>query len=129
MAVNGKIYAIGGYTIGGDRVASMESYDPAANTWSARASMSGARAGMAAAVINNTIYVVGGVAVAGGGRSIPLNTVEAYDAVTDTWTTKAPMLTARSAPAAAAVNGTLYVIGGDGTGSVEVYDPAPTSGP
>jgi hypothetical protein len=34
------------------------------------------------------------------------------------------MLTARSFPAAAAVNGTLYVIGGDGPGSVEAYDPA-----
>ena len=127
MAVNGRIYAIGGYTIGGDPVASMESYDPAANTWSGRAAMSGPRAEMAAAVIGNTIYVVGGDAKTGGGAPIPLATVEAYDALTNTWTTKAPMLTARRAPAAAAVNGTLYVIGGNGTGSVEAYDPATDS--
>ncbi len=124
--VNGKIYAIGGHTTGGGTVASMESYDPSTNVWSARASMSGPRAGMAAAAISNTIYVVGGSPSTGGDPSIPLTTVEAYDA-TGTWTTKAPMLVARSSPAAAAVNGTLYVIGGDGTGSVEAYDPATDS--
>ena len=105
-------------------VASMEFYDPSTNVWSARASMSGPRSEMAAAVINNIIYVVGGDSAAGGDPSTPLTTVEAYDATTDTWTTKAPMLTARRFPAAAAVNGTLYVIGGDGTGSVEAYNPA-----
>jgi len=121
--VNGGIYAIGGYTIGGDAVASMEFYDPSTNSWSTRASMSSPRAELAAAVISNTIYVLGGNSATGGGPSVALATVEAYDAATDTWTPKAPMLTARSFPAAAAVNGTLYAIGGDGTGSVEAYDP------
>jgi hypothetical protein len=123
-AVNGQIYAVGGHTTGGDAVASMESYDPAANAWTARASMSAPRARMAAAVINNTIYVVGGIASAGGGGATALSTVDAYDAVSDTWTPRAPMLVARNLPAAAAVNGTLYVIGGDGSGSVEAYNPA-----
>jgi len=118
--VNGKIYAIGGYTLGGDDVASMEFYDPFTNEWSVRASMSAPRAEIAAAVINNTIYVVGGSS-SDGDPAIPLK-VEAYDAPSNTWTTKAPMLAARSFPAAAAVDGTLYVIGGDGTGSVEAYD-------
>jgi hypothetical protein len=122
--VNDRIYAIGGHTSGGSPVASMESYDPSSNTWSARAPMSSARANMAAAVINGTIYAAGGDAAAGGDPAAPLTTVEAYDAVTNTWTTKAPMAIARRFPAAAAVNGTLYVIGGDGTGSVEAYDPA-----
>lgn len=122
--VNGRIYAIGGHTTGGAAVDSVEVYDPAANTWSARASMSGPRAGMAAAAISNIIYVVGGDASSGGEPSMPVTTVEAYDARTNAWTLKTPMLTARRAPAAAAVNGTLYVIGGDGSGSVEAYDPA-----
>ena len=47
----------------------------------------------------------------------------------DTWTTKAPMPTPRLSPAAASVNGIVYVIGGGnyscGTYStVEAYDPA-----
>jgi hypothetical protein len=123
--VNGKIYAIGGHTSGGDAVASMEFYDPSlsANTWAARAPMpEGPRAGMAAAVINNTIYVVGGSPAAGGGGSSPLDRVEAYDAPSDTWTTLAPMGIARTGAGAAAVNGTLYVIGGDDAGTVEAYD-------
>lgn len=123
VAVDDRIYAIGGYTLDGDAVASIEAYDPVANTWSARAAMSGARAGMAAAVVNRTIYVVGGSIPSAGGPATALATVEAYDVLTNTWTTKMPMPTARSTPAAAAVNGTLYVIGGDGTGSVEAYDP------
>jgi hypothetical protein len=125
VAVNGKIYAIGGHTDGGGAaVSSIEAYDPATDSWTPRASMSGPRAGMAAAAIGNTIYVVGGDPATGGDPSIPLATVEAYDTLTNTWTTKAPMLTTRSAPAAAAIDGILYVIGGDGSGSVEAYDPA-----
>ena len=124
-AVNGRIYALGGHTSGGGAVGSMESYDPVANAWTARPSMpGGARAYMAAAVINNTIYVVGGSNTFGGDPLIPQTTVEAYDAIGNTWTTKAPMLTARTGAAAAAVNGTVYVIGGDGFGTVEAYDPA-----
>jgi hypothetical protein len=124
VAVGGRIYAIGGYTLGGDAVASMEFYDPSTNSWSARAPMSGPRAELAAAVINNTIYVLGGNSATGGAPTIPLATVEAYDTLTNSWTPKPSMLTARSFPAAAAVNGILYAIGGDGTGSVEAYDPA-----
>lgn len=127
VAVEGKIYAFGGYTLGGGPVASMEVFDPVANTWAAGASMSGPRAGMAAAVINNTIYAVGG-ADAGGS---PSTTVEAYDTLTDSWTGMAEevaqMLTARNGAAAAAVNGVLYVIGGDGAGTVEAYDPVDNS--
>jgi N-acetylneuraminic acid mutarotase len=55
-----------------------------------------------------------------------LSTVEAYDPATDTWTTKAPMPTARQGLAAAVVNGSLYAIGGyNGSylSTVESYTP------
>ena len=39
-------------------------------------------------------------------------TIEEYDPMTDTWTKKADMPTARFAPATSAVNGFIYVIGG-----------------
>ncbi len=60
--------------------------------------------------------------------SFPVNTVEAYDPVTNTWSTKAPLPTARNNHAAEVVNGILYVIGGyDSSGlllsTVESYDP------
>jgi N-acetylneuraminic acid mutarotase len=120
--VNGKIYAFGGHTTGGGPVDSMEVFDPVANAWSPGASMGeGARSGMAAAVINNTIYAVGGNTAVGGDPSVPLATVEAYSEGTG-WTRMEPMLIARSGAGAAAVNGTLYVIGGDDGGTVEAYD-------
>lgn len=56
--------------------------------------------------------------------------VEAYDPGTDTWTTVAPMQTARQGLAAVAgPNGEIYAIGGSNSArtflpTVEVYDPA-----
>jgi hypothetical protein len=52
--------------------------------------------------------------------------MEAYDPLTNTWTSKAAMPTARSALAAGVVNGLVYAVGGaDDTTifpTVEVYD-------
>jgi N-acetylneuraminic acid mutarotase len=60
-----------------------------------------------------------------------LTTNEAYDTASNTWTTKAPMITARHHAASSVVNGKLYVIGGRVAGISptvnvdvnEVYDP------
>jgi N-acetylneuraminic acid mutarotase len=56
---------------------------------------------------------------------------EAYDIATNTWATRAPMPTARSGTGIAALDGKIYVLGGEGWvddfGGVfranEVYDP------
>ena len=75
------------------------------------------------AVIGQKIYALGGRA----GSTI-MNVNEVYDTTTNTWTTAAPMLTARWDAATAVVNNILYAIGG-GTSSgntsniVEAYDP------
>jgi N-acetylneuraminic acid mutarotase len=54
--------------------------------------------------------------------------VEAYDPVTNTWSTKASMPTARNGLRAEVLDGKLYAVGGhDGVSSlnvVEIYDPA-----
>ncbi|MBF8268161.1 MAG: klhl18 [Dehalococcoidia bacterium] len=65
-----------------------------------------------------------------------LSSVEVYDPVANTWSTKSPMSTARDWAASAVVGGRIYVMGG-GSGStayssVESYDPATnlwTAGP
>ncbi|HLW38669.1 MAG TPA: kelch repeat-containing protein, partial [Candidatus Eremiobacteraceae bacterium] len=73
---------------------------------------------------NKVLYAVGGY---NGG---PINTVEAYDPATNTWTTKAPMPTRRYELAVGIVNKILYAVGGSiGTvqtavNTVEAYNPA-----
>jgi len=56
------------------------------------------------------LYVIGGRSSAFA--SAVLNNLERYDHVTNTWTTLAPMPTPRAAAAAAAVDDTIYLIGG-----------------
>lgn len=77
---------------------------------------------LAATVLNDTIYIIGGDT-----PTTPLSTVDAYDPVSDTWTSKPSMPTARTTHGAATVNGKIYVIGGyDGVvelNVVEEYDP------
>ncbi len=54
--------------------------------------------------------------------------MEVFDPATNTWSTAAPMPTARGGLSAAVVNGKIYAIGGINSGvrlsTVEVYDPA-----
>lgn len=125
----------------------VEVYDPAANTWTARAPMPTPRQGMAVAVVNGRIYAIGG-----WGGWPDLSTVEVYDPATNTWATTvpvtaatlaantagkplAPMPTARDDFGFSVVNGIIYTIGGDTnafdavlgipccTTVVEAYDP------
>ncbi len=67
-----------------------EAYDPATNTWTTKAPMPTARDGLAAAVVNNKVYVIRGIKWV---HNLSIN--EEYDPATNTWTTKAPMPTAR----------------------------------
>jgi hypothetical protein len=63
--------------------------------------------------------------VAGGGTTA-LDAVEEYDPITDAWTSRAAMPTARSRLLGAVVGGKLYAIGGYNAGYltvVEAYDP------
>ncbi len=130
-AANGKLYALGGFA-GWDpaeqAVNSVEEYDPATNTWTARASMAESRNSPAAATASDgRIYVAGG----GNNTNAVMSSMEAYDPATDTWAPRASMPTARSMLAlVAAINGKLYAIGGSSAESlvfvraVEEYDPA-----
>ncbi len=126
--VNGKIYAIGGIDDAssaiGFRLATVEEYDPLANTWATRASMPTARFLLGAAAVNGKIYAIGGSPSLG---PPVIATVEEYDTAANTWTTKASMPTARAHVAVAAVNGKVYAIGGtngSNLNTVEEFDPA-----
>ncbi len=117
--VNERIYAIGGFTgIVGEGTgiySTMEEYDPATDSWTARTPMQTPRAAFAACAVGGRIY-----AFAGTPFTTYLSTVEAYDVATDTWEYKANIPTARSNFGASAVGGKIYVIGGRTWGNVVI---------
>jgi hypothetical protein len=132
-AVNGKIYAIGGDARGGaPGLPTVEEYDPATDTWTEEAltPMPTARFTLSTSVVDGKIYAIGGILRATqSGPETPSSAVEEYDPETDTWTTKAPMPTARGMLSTSVVDGKIYAIGGlfynmgIPLSTVEVYDP------
>ena len=128
-AHGGLFYTVGG-RVGGAARADIWSYSPASDTWNAALTpMPTARAGLAIAVVGDSIYAIGGrTGVGGPCTGSPLDAVERYDIASDTWTPVTPLLAPRSDLAAAAVGGKIYVFGGcDAAGNfladVDVYDP------
>jgi N-acetylneuraminic acid mutarotase len=149
VAVGDKIYVIGGAVAGTGQAAvhpqrphgstgAVEEYDPATNTWRARASMPTARNHMVAGAIGGKVYAVsgrvGGGFISSGSTNVGVG--EVYDPATDTWGQPlARMNQARSAAAGGVYNNRLYITGGEyqdpGTmatyRSLEAYDPATNS--
>lgn len=85
------------------------------------------RSEVAAAVVDGTIYVLGGLALDGH----TLDTVEALPPQADTWEPRAPLLLPRDHLAAVAVDGLLYAVAGspgwfgqDTSTTLWCYDPA-----
>ncbi len=128
-AYNGKIYVIGGATIlpgapdpairfvGKPHdmcVGANEEYDPATNSWKARAPMPTARNHFLAGEINGKIYAIGGrLGSTFVTRSSNTDVNEEYDVAQDLWTTKAQMPTARSGVAGGVYKGKVYIGGGE----------------
>ena len=71
------------------------------------------------AQVGEDLYVLGGVS--DGTR---VNTVNRYNAVTNTWTPLAPIPVTSEAPAAAAMGGKIYLAEGDTGPSFQIYDIA-----
>src|SRR5713101_1313915 len=104
---------------------------PATLTWATRSSLPTPRYLPAVTTCpDGAIYVFGGTNhPTDNGGALP--TVERYDPVSDSWSSRAPMPEPRrEALAVAANNGKIYVIGGDdlshgvdGSATVQEYDP------
>jgi len=124
---DGNLYAVGGR--GGVVVlTNLDRYTPAADTWASLAPMPTARAGLGVARVGEAIYAIGGRTIPGGPcTGGELATVERFDIASGTWTTVAPLPSARSDLAAKTNGGKIYVFGGCAggvfLGNVDVYDP------
>ncbi len=128
--LNGAVYAVGGFAgSSNDPTSKVEAYDPSSNSWTTKASMGAARGGVAVGTVNGILYAVGGTMlfpVPGVYKAV--DTVEAYDPMTNSWSPKASMPVARTAAGLGVVNGILYVVGGQDslgqyTASLYAYDP------
>jgi N-acetylneuraminic acid mutarotase len=128
----GELYAFGGATspFTGHQDQAWK-FDPASDTWTALASMPSARSAMAVGVIDDKIYLAGGMDSTGAS----VDGVLVYDPVADTWSSGPAMLERRDNAGAGVHDGKLYVFGGrtrnangsvvDGTlASMEIFDPA-----
>jgi len=103
----GKIYVIGGFA--GIRLTTVESYDPASNTWTELAPM----------LVGKSLPVVGklgsGMIVAAGGftNNGVTGDTEVYDIATNSWRTVTADPTVRQAGCGWDINGKLYFASGD----------------
>ena len=133
VAVNDKIYAIGGTTSSGfapsisgsavlgnvdiaGHVGTNEEYNPAKNTWTQKAPMPTPRILFATAVYQNKIYCIGGKTSSG---YTAVN--EVYNPVTDNWETKASIPQSTGWLKATIVGEKIYAI--DYYGNNYQYDP------
>jgi N-acetylneuraminic acid mutarotase len=151
VAVGNKIYVVGGAKIpsgmdfpdglnpGGpiEILGTTEMFDTEKNSWTTLKPMTLPRNHHDVADLDGKLYVIGGAVRScfPGGWSSSVSMNEVYDIATDTWSTRAPMPTARSGVGAAVVDDKIYVIGGEGwvdeLGGVfrtnEAYDPKSNS--
>lgn len=122
-AVNGRVYAIGGETPGGDVTGVVEAYDPTQRTWTLKASKPVPVANVGGAVLGGEIFVPGGLTFNGG----ITDRMEVYDPAADGWREAASLPAPRAAYALAVHRGQIYLFGGtDGrqdVATVFVYDP------
>jgi N-acetylneuraminic acid mutarotase len=127
-SAGGRLWVLGylsGLTF--DAVGDAWSYDPATDTWSTVAAMPAGteRGGSGVAVIDDVVYVIGGLR-----QTAAVADAWAYDTAADTWAPMPDLPTARDHLVAAGVGGRVWCIGGRETNvgahvpTVDVYDPA-----
>ena len=134
-----RLHVIGGRTVSGGNTNAHEVYDPADNRWTRLAPLPQPSAGplgaggLAAAVLDGTIYVFGGEWFDSAGGGVYAQ-VWAYDSDADQWDEIGFMPTPRHGLGAVVSNGRIYTIagasraGGNQTrSSVEIFTPGSSS--
>ncbi|MGI9567115.1 MAG: Kelch repeat-containing protein [Nitrosopumilus sp.] len=109
VAVDEKIFVIGGFDRNGKATDTVEVYDTVNNSWGKVSPMPEKLHHVgAAAASNNEIYVVGGYK----NGWIATNSMFIYNTDTDTWDIGPTMPTARGALTVQVIDDTLYAVGG-----------------
>jgi len=139
VAHHGKLYRVGGFTARNKpdeeqdlwSVADFARYDPQTKEWEELPAMPSPRSSFDAAVIGNTLYVVGGWSMQGDQKTKWHDTAYAIDLAQPklTWTELSKPGFERRALSVGGFHGKLYVVGGmqsndKVTRKTAVYDPA-----
>ena len=124
VSAYGRLFAFGGADERGGATDAALSYAPDTNSWIEYPPLPTRRSSPGAAVLQDGIYVVGGIAA----RNTPV--MEIIDPTTGEWRTGPSMAVARDHFVLAPVDGKLYAIGGRignaarNLDTVEIFDPA-----
>ncbi len=123
---NGKVYLMGGY-IGnpGSASTAVFEYDPATNLYTTKSPMPVSHSNFSAVVLDNAIYIAGGVEGGSGHSSY------SYNPATDVWTAIAPFQIDFRSFGGFALDGEVWLVGGsDQNGNlqqpnyqVNIYNP------
>lgn len=136
IGYNDVVYILGGAKDGGNLTSEVWKYDSVFHNYTLMAPMPEPRYRFGAAIIENTIYVVGGRNVSDNLVTQPndgmVKSTFIYDIVTNTWRRGADTLEFQGDTCATALDGKVYLIGGYGVNysylnTTMVYDPAANS--
>lgn len=124
-ALGGRVYVVGGFDASGQPVDTVESYDPATDRWTQRASLPALLHHVNVTAVDGKLYVVGGLS---GSSFAASGTTLVYDPTADSWSPLAemPAGTERGASGVAVLDGRIVVAGGLRGGSVadaSLFDP------
>jgi N-acetylneuraminic acid mutarotase len=123
VALDGRLYLVGGVTEGG-LAGDTQVYDPAADNWRAAPGLPTPREHLGAAASGGRLYVVGGRV---GGVGNNLAAAEVFDPGSGRWTSVAELPTPRGGLAATATaGGQVVAVGGEAAATfpqAESFDP------
>ncbi|XP_078449578.1 kelch-like protein 38 isoform X1 [Lampetra planeri] len=117
--LHGAVYVTGGIRVGpgaslGAPCTDVHRYSPRAAAWKPAPPLLAPRYGHQSVAVGSRLYVLGGVGGGGGASGeAALLSVERYESTEGEWRWAAPMPVAVGQPAVAAVQGRIYVIGGE----------------
>lgn len=127
VAAGDKLFAIGGEASNAFQV-----FDAGSGTWNAGPALPRVGFASAAAVLGGRVHMLGGWNYSNT-ASASLASHSVFDLAAQSWTSAAPLATARNAAGAAVIDGRLFVVGGRSPGirandqqslaSLEIYTP------
>jgi N-acetylneuraminic acid mutarotase len=138
VALNDKLWVIGGSTTNVDGLTTVEEYDPATDKWSEKAPLPKGLNHIGATTLNGKLYAIGGFSGRGPTDAGPrlhqgaADDAFEYDPKTDAWRTLPALKGRRGSPGVVAIDGKIHAIGGrktpnDTIQTHEVFDPATNS--